>query len=379
MRLSPAVLTLFAVGLVLRPQIVGVGPLLPRIETSLGISHGVAGLLTTIPVFCMGIFAPLAPPLLRRYGSRIAIGVSLLAVAAFGVFRAAAPGAALVLLLTVPVGMGIAAAGTLMPVVVKEEHPERPALGTGVYTTGINVGSTLAAVAAAPVAIAIGWRGTLALYSALSLVAVIPWLARRHRASAPPERAPLPFRSRVAWLLVATFALQSILYYGFIAWLADVYTERGWSDTAAGALVAVLNACALVAGVTTALLGDRVGSRRRFLRVASVLALIGAVFVAGDVAGAWAWAALIGCSAGVLFNIVMTLPLDAASRRAEVAAMTTLMLGIGYSISAFAPVVLGAVRDASGSFTPALVLLVCDAFALLVVALRMPAHVRSIL
>ena len=110
MRLSPAVLTLFAVGLVLRPQIVGVGPLLPKIESSLEISHGVAGLLTTIPVFCMGVFAPLAPPLLRRYGSRIAIGASLLGVAAFGVLRAVAPGAPLLLLLTVPVGMGIAAA-----------------------------------------------------------------------------------------------------------------------------------------------------------------------------------------------------------------------------------------------------------------------------
>ena len=181
------------------------------------------------------------------------------------------------LLLTVPVGMGIAAAGTLMPVVVKEEHPERPALGTGVYTTGINVGSTIAAVVAAPLAIAIGWRGALVLYSALSLVAVLPWLARRHRAAAPPERAPLPFRARVAWLLVATFALQSIFYYGFIAWLADVYTERGWSDTAAGELVAVLNAFALAAGVTTALIGDRAGSRRRFLRVASILAVVGAV------------------------------------------------------------------------------------------------------
>ena len=257
MRLSPSVLTLFAVGLVLRPQIVGVGPLLPKIESSLEISHGVAGLLTTIPVFCMGVFAPLAPPLLRRYGSRIAIGASLLGVAAFGVLRAVVPGAPLLLLLTVPVGMGIAAAGTLMPVVVKEEHPERPALGTGVYTTGINVGATMAAVAAAPLAIAIGWRGTLVLYSLLSLAAVLPWLARRHRASAPPERAPLPFRVRVAWLLVATFALQSIFYYGFIAWLADVYTERGWGETEAGALVAVLNAFALVTGVTTALVGDR--------------------------------------------------------------------------------------------------------------------------
>ena len=87
------------------------------------------------------------------------------------------------------------------------------------------------------------------------------------------------------------------------------------------------------------------------------LAVVGAVAVAADVPGAWAWAALLGAAAGMLFTIVMTLPLDAAGSRTEVAAMTTLMLGVGYSISAFAPVVLGAVRDASGSFTAALALL----------------------
>ena len=48
---------LFLAGLALRPQIVGVGPLIPEIQDDLDISHAVAGLLTTIPVFCMGLFA----------------------------------------------------------------------------------------------------------------------------------------------------------------------------------------------------------------------------------------------------------------------------------------------------------------------------------
>src|SRR5262245_23051844 len=134
-----SLVALFLAGLTLRPQIVGVGPLLPRIESSLDISHAVAGLLSTIPVFCMGIFAPLAPPLLRRYGSRIAIGGALLVIGVVGIVRAFAPGAVAVLMLTVPIGVGIAVAGTLMPVVVKEEHPDRPVFGTGVYTAGINV------------------------------------------------------------------------------------------------------------------------------------------------------------------------------------------------------------------------------------------------
>ena len=60
---------LFLAGLALRPQIVGVGPLIPAIQDDLDVSHAVAGLLGTIPVLCMGVFALPAPRLTRRYGS----------------------------------------------------------------------------------------------------------------------------------------------------------------------------------------------------------------------------------------------------------------------------------------------------------------------
>lgn len=367
------IFTLFAVGLVLRPQIVGVGPLLPRIQHSLGISHGVAGLLATIPVLCMGLFAGLAPPMLRRYGARLAIGASLVAAGAFGVVRAVVPGAPLVLLLTVPLGVGIAVAGTLLPVVVRDEYPTRPTLGTGVYTTGINVGATAASVAAVPLATVVGWRGTLVVYSVISTVLVAPWLARRHGEVAAPARVPLPVRVPRAWALVAAFALQSVLFYGFNAWLADAYVERGWSDTRAGGLVALMNAVALVVGVATAVVGDRLGSRRAFLVGGSAVCVAAAAFVAADAGSAWAWALLLGAGMGVLFTTVMTLPLDAAADRSEVAAYSTVMLGAGYTISSIAPVALGAVRDATGTFTVPLAILAVDAVALLLLAISRAA------
>lgn len=367
-------LPLFLVGLALRPQIVGIGPLLPRIEHALGISHAVAGLLATIPVFCMGLFAPLAPPLLRRFGSRLTIGGSLAVVGVAGIVRAAVPGAALVLALTIPVGVGIAVAGTLLPVVVKEEHPERPMLGTGVYTTGINVGATLASVAAVPLALLVGWRGALAAFSAATIAVIVPWLYRRHTTPEPPLRTPLPFRVPVAWAIAGAFALQSILFYGFNAWLAEAYVERGWSQTAAGGLLALMNAAALAVGVWTALVGDRRGSRRTFLVSAAGLAAAGAALLAANVPGAWAWAAVLGGAMGVLFTSVMTLPLDAARGRAEVAALSTLMLGVGYIVSSLAPTTLGWVRDRTGTFTVPFVLLAIDAVLLLALTATLSAR-----
>jgi MFS transporter, CP family, cyanate transporter len=363
-----SLVALFLAGLTLRPQIVGVGPLLPRIESSLDISHAVAGLLATIPVLCMGAFAALAPPLLRRYGSRFAIGGALLVVGVVGIVRALAPGAVAVLVLTAPIGVGIAVAGTLLPVVVKEEHPDHPVLGTGVYTAGINVAATLASVLAVPIALVAGWRGTLAAYSGASVLAVVPWLGRRHSNPQPPEHAALPWRTPHAWLIAAIFALQAVTFYGFNAWLADAYVERGWSETRAGALVAVMNGVTLLGGVTAAVTADRIGSRRSFLLAGAALTTAGAAPIAANAPAAWLWAVLVGISSGLLFTTAMTLPLDAARHGGEVAALSTLMLGIGYAFAAVAPFALGALRDATGGFTTPLTALALNGAALFLVS-----------
>ena len=78
----------------LRPQLVGAGPLIPDIQDDLGVSHAVAGLVGTIPVLCMGLFAPAAGWLSARWSLRTAMAGCLLAIAIVGIGRALSPGAA---------------------------------------------------------------------------------------------------------------------------------------------------------------------------------------------------------------------------------------------------------------------------------------------
>jgi CP family cyanate transporter-like MFS transporter len=53
----------------------------------------------------------------------------------------------------------------------------------------------------------------------------------------------------------------------------------------------------------------------------------------------------------------MTLPLDLEQEPGRVGALVGMMLGLGYTIGAVSPFVLGAVRDLTGSFTASLWLL----------------------
>lgn len=363
---------LFFAALALRPQVVGVGPLLPAIRTDLGLSHAVAGLLGTIPVLCMGLFALPAGRLARRIGSRWAVAVAVAAIGLFGIVRAVVPGPAAVIVLTLPVAVGMGLGNALMPAAVKERFAARPGFATGVYATGINLGSAVSAALAVPVAHALwGWRATLLLVSAVTIVLAGIWLwtvrgePRHVRPSSPPLR--LPWRSPIAWRLVATFGLLSMTFYGVNSWLPATYVERGWSETSAGELVGLLNAVSVPGGLVMAALADRI-PRRGYLMAGAVL--LGGAIVGVELApsGGWYWAALFGLAIGNVFPLVMTLPLDVADDAPSVAAFTGVMLGVGYSLSATSPLVLGAVRDATGSFGDALWLLVGTSVAFCLMA-----------
>jgi len=350
---------LFLIALTLRPQIVGVGPLLPDIQESLNTTHAVAGLLATIPVLCMGLFAPAAAYLTSRVGTRAAITFSVLLIGAFGLARASAPSAALVVLFTWPVGIGMGLAGAVVPVAVKERFSEMPAGPTGVYTTGIQTGSALSAALAVPLATWYGgWRTSLAVFSlgTLGLAAVWVVLTRRDPVhERRPERPPhLPWHSRVAWLLVALFALMSSTYYGINAWLPDSYVERGWSTQAAGSLLAVLNLVAIPAAFIVPWLSDRVWTRRGWLLAMATGFVVGMVGVVLAPVGAYIWVIALGIASGGMFSLVLTVPLDLEHEPARVGALVGMMLGLGYTIGAISPFLLGAVRDATGSFTASL-------------------------
>ncbi len=203
----------------------------------------------------------------------------------------------------------------------------------------------------------------------MGLAAVWLWLTRGEPPHVRPELRPLrlPFRNPLAWRLVAAFFFTSFVFYGLNAWLPDAYVERGWSQGSAGALLAVMNAFSIPCGFGASWAADHWGSRRDWLTAAAVgqmLSVLGLVLAPG---AGWLWAVTMGISIGPLFPLTMTLPLDAGERPAEVAALAGMMLGVGYTLSASGPLLLGAVRDLSGGFPAVLWTLVGIAAALVAV------------
>jgi CP family cyanate transporter-like MFS transporter len=365
------VAALFLVSLALRPQIIGAGPLIPSIQSQLGISHTVAGLLGTIPVLCMGIFAPAAAYVAGAVGTRTAIAGGVALVAVGGLLRVSVPNAAVLVALTLPVGIGIAVAGSLMPGAVKARLAHRPAFGTGIYATGIQLGAAVSAALAVPLAdLHGGYRFSLGAFSVAAALSAAAWLAlggREQHARVRP--AKLPLRSPTAWAVSLVFAMIAVCFFGLSAWLSDAYVEHGWSEGSAGALLAVVQAVTVPTGLAIPWLADRWGSRRLYLGTAAAVQMGGLLGVQLAPGAGWLWAVVLGMGIGTLFPLAMTLPLDLSHDPGQAGAVTGMMLGIGYSITGLAPLVLGLVRDATGSFSTSLWLIVGIQACLLVSSL----------
>lgn len=384
--LGPTIAALFLVALALRPPIVGIGPLLPAIERDLGIGHGPAGLLGAIPVFCMGLFAPLGSWLARRVGAETAVALAVAAVAGFGLLRAIAPDAVAVMATTFAVGVGIGLVGPILPIVVHDRVPDRPALATGAYATGIILGATVSGAAAVPLSGPTGdWRRTLAIFALAAAGSLLAWIGlERPTGRGARRRAPtatgdpmaaddppaIPWRDRRGWALALVFGLQSVLFYAVIAWLPLIQIERGWSEVAAGFLVALMNGVSLVSVLGVPILADRWGERRFQLVASSLLSVTGLLGLTTVPGLAVVWVAILGLGLGAVFPLAMTLPVDIAADPHEVGRLAAIMLLGGYVLSAVGPLVLGVLRDGLGNFAAGLWLLVATAVGLVASAWR---------
>lgn len=375
------VVALFAASLALRPQILAVGPLLPLIRADLELPAGIAGLLTTIPVLCMGVFAPIGPQIAARLGPRTALAACLAVIAGAGLARALAPGVPLILLATFVIGIAIGVSGTIPAIVVSQRISHAAVHGTSAYAAGIVAGSTAAAAVAVPLAVNGEWRLSLALISAALVVPLVAWLALlRPDPSARKLGARavrLPWRSGTGWLLVVLFGTQSILYYGIVSWLPNALVERGWPAATTGTLIALFNGIGLITTIGVPWAARRLGSRRSQLLLVAAGALVGiiGVVVAPDLS--FGWIVVLGLSLGAVFPLLLTLPVDVSESPGEAGSVAALMLLGGYVLASTGPVVLGFARDATGNFGASLWLLVGVAVVLLAMtSLLSPKRLR---
>jgi CP family cyanate transporter-like MFS transporter len=108
----------------LRPVFSSLSVTLPEIMAGSGLSPTGASLLTTLPVLCLGLFAPLAPWLGRRLGLERAL-LGCMALIVLGTLARGSGSVALLFLASAIAGIGIAINNVLVTVLIKRDFPRR--------------------------------------------------------------------------------------------------------------------------------------------------------------------------------------------------------------------------------------------------------------
>jgi MFS transporter, CP family, cyanate transporter len=379
--LVPFGLLLAAVVLVsvnLRPGASSVGPALEEIRDGLGMSAGVAGAMTGLPGLCFGAVGLLAVTFARRVGMTAAVALGLTAAAAGLILRATTDSVPLFLVLTVLALAGMAIGNVIVPAWIKA-HGHAVVLMT-VYGTGLVVGGTIGSLATAPAIEASGsWRTGLGMWGVLVLVAVPlwAWLALRERRTpaehvvageAPPSGKI--FHSPTAVALTTLFGVQSMHAYVQFGWLPTIYRDAGLSASSAGAMQALLSSVGIIGALAMPTIIARSAGLHGWMVAFGVLLFSGyaGLFLAPATVP-WLWALLLGLS-GLAFPMAIAL-ITARTRHPSVTAqLSGFVQPVGYALAAIGPFLVGVLHDATGSWSPVIVVLALTSVPLTLAGLR---------
>ena len=377
---------LVAVAANLRIAITSVPPLLDAISSDLGLSHAAAGALTTLPVLCMGIFAPVASRIAHRLGAAAAVLAAVASILVGTASRFAGDNRLVLYAGTFVCGVGIAVGGTLLPRLVKAYFPpERTGLITGLYMLAMMGGAAVSSALSVPLAERFGsWEASLGSWSVVALVGLLAWAPFTLRANphhTPDEEGPgrLPWRHTTAWLVAAYLALQSWCFYSAVTWLAPTYVEHGWSRSSAGYLAAVFSGSQIVSGLLGPVLSDRTADMRRLLRPAAVLGVAGCIAIwLAPLAAPWVWATVTGLGQGAAFSLALVLLVRYATTPEASGRLTGMAFLFSYGVASIGPITMGLVRDVTGGLTPVWAILASIGVVQGLVVLRLRPDLRRV-
>lgn len=353
--------------LTLRIAVASLSPLLTIISRDFPLPAAVVGLIGMAPPVAFALSGVVTPVIERRVGLERLVLLAAIAAAATLGLRALATDAWTLLAATAGVFASVGVANVLIPAVVKKYFPERVGLMTTVYTTTMAVATFTPPLVAVPLADAIGWRGSFAVWAFVAVAAVVPWMVTSLRARTgrgdvveEPRASVLSRVVRVpqAWALVITFAVNSSVAYGMFAWLPAILIDTAGVDAAtAGSLLALFSFMGLPVSLVVPLLVARLRRTTPFyaLAVGSGVAGVAGLLLAPGTATVL-WVVLIGLPP-LMFPMVLVL-FGLRTRSHETAvALSGFVQSLGYALAALVPLAIGVTHEITGGWAAGLLVL----------------------
>lgn len=352
-----------------------------------------------LPPIGFAISGLAAPWVSQRLGLERTLLLAIVVMIAGNLLRAAALGFVSLVLGSLVLLLGAGFGNVLLPAAVKRFTPHAIGPMTAAYATIMAIGSAVPPLLAVPLAEGLNWRFSLASWAIIATAAIVPWVlmvvrARRTRvdrgaadtktdphaaAVADTEQSGLPMepdarrfvalaRSRTVWGITIPFTVSSISAYVTFALLPVILEDvSGVTAAQAGSMLALFAILGVPLAIVAPVLTARLATPTPILLAS--MALFGLGYGGLLLAPSFApplWVAAIGLGQ-VTFPMCLAL-FSLRTRSAEMAAnVSGFVQTVGYAVAAVSPFAIGALHEATGSWSPSLIVL------LVVVAATIPA------
>lgn len=351
-----------AIGLNLRATLGAIPPLLNQISTELGLSGIAQAGLTSVAILAMGLFAPIGQRMAARWGAEITTAVMLGLLSVSGFMRLAATTTGILMASVALAGASMGAASAIAPALIAQHVPKIRGFTTGIYSTGLAMGVAIAAWIAVPTEQWLGgWRPALAVWGVFAGLTAFAWVLAipgLHRDPGRPVRlvrgqshVRLPWRSPTAWMVTGYTAMIMLIGFSGLAWVTPYYVSLGYRAQDAANLLVLFQVVQIGAMLTLPAITDHTRDRRPLLALSLGLGLLGiAGLVFAPTQLAIPSVALFGLGLGGSSPLALVVLVDYAGSPSNAARLGAMMMLIAYPIGAIGPLILGAVKDATGSF-----------------------------
>ncbi|QQX15769.1 MFS transporter [Bacillus altitudinis] len=365
---------LFLAALNLRPIITSVASMMSMIQSDLGVSALTASLLTTLPVLCMGVFAPVATKLSRRFGLERTLFFSIFLITIATGLRGTSQTVTILLMTAFAGGVGISFAGPLLSSFIKKYFPKSPGI-VSVYSISMTVGAALASGLTIPIYLRSEHNLTLALacWAVLGVIALILWLGlARKNQQADHADVPLrlPLRNKKAIQFTLFFGFMSSMFYSLTAWISPIALNFGNSPQYAAMLLTIFTLIQIPVALLVPAIVNRLGKPKLFLILCSLSELIGLIFLLLPMPILPA-VIFLGIGAGGLFPLALMLPIIETRTPEEAGTWSAMSQMGGYIMGGFGPFLIGLIFDISGHFQAAIVAMLAIVMLMIGVQLSM--------
>ena len=363
-------------------------PIAHIIKEELRVSHAAVGLLFSIPVAVLIALAIPSGLLADRLGTQKAVGIGAIVLALGSLSRGTFESFGGLLASTSLYGVGFSIVYPNLPKLVGLWFPrEKVGLVTGVYSTGITTGGTIALAITLPLIFPVtnSVQGTFVIWSIPAVVAAILWWlvakdpplpARISIQTATKGCANLPsyslWKDKNMWFIALLLFFNNIHFYTWSGWSPALLIMKG----APPDLAALIASSRGWAGFPVIFLmpwaSYKVGLRKPFMcGSALLLAFASWIAIYIPVALGWPLMLAIGIATSGTFSMILALPLELLPN--EYAGMASgTVLSIGYLGGLVGPWLAGRIVDVTGSFDLALYILAGTAIVWAVIGFLIP-------